>query len=55
MKATTTISIDRRLLDQARAMAKEQKRSFSSQLEHWLEERFGVPTARPKKKGAKDS
>jgi hypothetical protein len=38
MKTTTTISIDAELLDRARQVAQQERRSFSAQMEAWIEE-----------------
>jgi len=38
MKTTTTISIDAELLEKARQVAQQERRSFSAQMEAWIEE-----------------
>lgn len=40
MKISTTISIEDSLLKKARKIAKTQRRSFSAQVEKWIEEKL---------------
>jgi hypothetical protein len=40
MKISTTISLDEQILEEARAFAESERRSFSAQLEVWIEEKL---------------
>ncbi len=40
MKASTTVSLDENLLTKARSIAKGERRTFSAQLEVWIEEKL---------------
>lgn len=42
MKSNTTISIDEQILDEARAFAKSERRSLSSQIEVWIADKLGI-------------
>ena len=42
MKSNTTISIEEQILEEARAFAKSERRSLSSQIEVWIAEKLGI-------------
>lgn len=48
MKVSTTISIEKAILDAAREVAESERRTFSAQLEKWIEEKLAeVSQAQP--------
>jgi len=42
MKSNTTISIEEQILEEARAFAKSERRSLSSQIEVWIAEKLEI-------------